>query len=249
VSGLDPNVLQHGTKLVMTETLDAMLVLAPFMLEDRFIVALDGPPGCGKTTALTTFLQRRSVERFPITLNPGSSDKDVVRQLYDAVVRRTVASNVRRVDLLAELRTSLASRECLVVIDEAQNASNSALEMIRHLHMDPLAKWHLVIAGVGLQERLAREEKLASRVGHWALFRPLAGDELLSVLKQLHPVLADADDDTLLAVDQVACRGILRQWVKLTSLLRRLTNGQTPTRVNFHAAIAGITGSKVTLPR
>lgn len=136
-----------------------------------------------------------------------------------------------------------------MVIDEAQNASNDALEMIRHIHMDPDATWDLVIAGVDLQERLRRERKLASRVGHWALFRPLEGDELVHVLHQLHPVLADVDPELLLWVDGVGCQGVLREWVKVTVAVSRLAGGGKPSKDHFRHALKGLTGEHGKLPR
>lgn len=248
--GLDPHVLGNGTRLVTTEPLDVLLAMAPVVFDAGYIVALDGPAGCGKTTALTALVGSIDTPVHSVSLDPRTGDKDVVKQLHGAVIGRPIGRKVLRTDMLAELRQVLAGQPRVIIVDEAQNARIAALEMIRILHMDPTAAWHLVLSGAGLDKHLTAEKMLKSRVMHWARFEPLTADQLPGVLAQLHPLLASFDPDLLVAADRVACRGVLREWVKLLIALQTLTSaGTKPGRAVLEMALQSTTGRVVKLPR
>lgn len=248
--GLDPTVLASGTRLVSTPPLDALLAMAPIALAAGYIVALDGPAGCGKTTALTALIKQLKKPTVCVSLDPRSSDKDVVKLLHAAVLGRPVAARTLRVDMLSDLRNALTGSEKLVVVDEAQHAGITALEMIRTLHMDPTATWCLVLSGADLNHRLTSERMLKSRVMHWGVFNPLTPDELPGVLTQLHPLFAQLDPGLLVRADAAACKGVLREWVKVLIILQELDARSLPIgQAELEQALTATTGNPVRIPR
>lgn len=248
--GLDPSVLDCGTTLVPTQPLETLLLMAPIVFQSRYIIAIDGPAGCGKTTAVTALVQDTSLPVTSVSLDPRSSDKDVVKLLYTAVTGRSADGRMLRTEMLADLRTVLAGKDRLVVVDEAQHAGIAALEMIRTLHMDPTATWHLVLSGAGLEKHLTAERMLKSRVMHWAVFNPINTDDIADVLTQMHPVFGEIDARHLEAGDRIACRGVLREWVKTLRVMLALTDrGATPDRALLEQALTATTGRQMRLPR
>lgn len=241
--GLDRNVLPLGTAMVRTTAVDLMLACAAGTFDDGFIVAVDGPPGCGKTTALTALTGSYDGTWSAVSLAPASSDKDVVAQVHAAVVGGEPGARVRRVDLLAELRFALARQRRLLVVDEAQNSGLRALQMLRHLHMDPTACFDLVLCGAGLERKLAAEPMLHNRIGQWARFEPVPASYLPGVLAAMHPLFGTADPDDLVSADDQHCRGVLRMWVKVLGILLRLSPGGDPVTFDrLEQAITLLTG-------
>ena len=112
--GLDTDVLPSGTKLVMTPALDALLTLAPVTFEAGRIVGIDGPAGCGKTTAVTALVERLGKPAVSVSLDPRSTDKNVVALFHEAVLGQPAAPRALRTDMLASLRRALAGTEKLI---------------------------------------------------------------------------------------------------------------------------------------
>lgn len=248
--GLDRNVLALGTTLVQSEPLDLLQAGAPCTFTSGFIVAVDGPPGCGKTTALTQLVRTYDGQTCAVSLDPCSTNKDVVAQVHLAVVGTHITSRTRRTEMQADLRAELASTRRLLVIDEAQNSSVSALQMIRHLHMDPTATFDLVLCGSGLDKKLSSEAMLANRVGQWARFQPIDNANIPATLSALHPLFARTDDDALMRADAQICHGVLREWVKVLGFLQRMASKSEPvTDRHLEQALTMVAGQKVKLAR
>ena len=246
--GLDREVLAAGTTLVRTDSLNLLLAGGPGTLADGAIVALDGPPGCGKTTALAQLVHEVDSAFVTVSLDPRSTDKDVVRQVHEAVVGTPVTSRTNKAEMANEVRCELARQSRLLCIDEAQNASVSAIEMIRQLQMDPTANFGLVLSGAGLNKKLKSEQMLHSRVGQWVHFAPISAGELPRVLHGLHPLLATLDDDLLIAADDHTCHGVLRSWVNILRFLRRFTPAGAPaSKEGLEQAIFMLTSKSVDL--
>lgn len=243
--------LPVDTTLITTEPLKLLLGAAPIALANRRIICLYGQSGCGKTVALDVLANTLGVRVVTVILDRGSTDKQVIEHLYQAVRGATgpVPNSVRRAEMMAHLRRLLAAGDTVLMVDEAQNASLRALELVRQLHEDPTSRCGLVVAGVNLAEKLEREEMLNNRIGLRVAFPPLTGDQLVSILGQLHPVLAQMPVPLLRATDDEYCHGQLRRWVEVLEWLLAVTDTgkKKPTRAHVEQALYFLTAERVRL--
>jgi len=234
----------------MTPALDALLTLAPVTFEAGRIVGIDGPAGCGKTTAVTALVERLGKPAVSVSLDPRSTDKNVVALFHEAVLGQPAAPRALRTDMLASLRRALAGTEKLIVVDEAQHAGVSALEMIRMLHMDPTAKWDLVLSGADLYKHLSAECMLRTRVMQWANFTPLTPDELPLILSQVHPLFKALDPDLLVRADAAGGGGVLRHWISALGFLVPLQhNGIHIGRKELEQVLGLVLARTIRIPR
>lgn len=75
------------------------------------------------------------------------------------------AGSRSRFDLINHLVGLLAATPRLVVVDEAQRLNGECIEMLRHLHDHPAARFALLyVGGDGCWEVLSREPMLRSRI-------------------------------------------------------------------------------------
>jgi hypothetical protein len=149
-----------------------------------------------------------------VILDKGDTDKQVIEHLYQAVRGQTgpVPRWVRKAEMIAHLRSDLAGKDVVLMVDEAQNASLRALDLVRQLHEHPTSRSGLVVAGMELREKLAREEMLNNRVGLRVEFQPLTDTKLVATLHAMHPTFAAMSPALIQAVDDEHCHGQLRCW-------------------------------------
>jgi len=168
---------------------EALASLAYAFFSNRGFTSLIAPPGMGKTTLLFRFLDdiresARTVFLFDLDsecgarelishilrdmgITPGASSGDMHEQLNRVVVAE-----------------ALAGRKVVIVIDEAQNLSEAALETVRLLtnFETPQAKlMQIVLAGQPqLDEKLARPslEQLRQRISTFCRLEPLSKDQV-----------------------------------------------------------------------
>lgn len=179
-----------------------------------------GPAGVGKTLSARRHAHWDLAEPLLHTWGPRAPSDDHV---YAALARsRTVFHTPTVGGTLRELRTDLhrmtsrvdscieqhsrttsdgngGARDSLIellIIDEAERLSTSALEHLRDM-FDRTPLGLMLIGMPGIDKRLARYPQLYSRVGFAHHYRPLQGDELTFVLtrhwRQLGLSLDSAD--------------------------------------------------------
>jgi DNA transposition AAA+ family ATPase len=192
----------------------------------RYIGLCYGPAGVGKTLSARRYAHWDLAEPFLLGWGPREdTDAKVYAALADArtvFYTPTVGSTLR--ELREELklltsRTGICIEEHLrtraggsprpapvratwpdhvelLVIDEAERLSATALEYLRD-QFDRTGTGPVLIGMPGIEKRMARYPQLYSRVGFAHHYRPLDGDELSFVLtrhwRQLGLTLDDAD--------------------------------------------------------
>jgi general secretion pathway protein A len=154
----------------------------------RGFLSLIAPPGMGKTTLLFQLLERLGGAARTVFLFQTQCDaRDFMRSILldlglGAGDREDLVSLQSRLNqvLIEELQ---ARRKFVLVVDEAQNLEDSALEFVRMLSNfeTPREKlMHIILAGQPqLAEKLARPSmvQLRQRVSMFIRLRPLGVDE------------------------------------------------------------------------
>jgi len=211
-----------------------------------------GPAGVGKTLSARRHANWDLAEPLLHTWGPREPADDHV---YAALARSrtvfhtpTVGGTLRELrkdlDLLtfrvesciAQHRRSTSEGErCvarnsmieLIIIDEAERLSTSALEHLRDM-FDRMPIGLMLIGMPGIEKRLARYPQLYSRVGFAHHYRPLQGDELTFVLtrhwRQLGLSLDNADftDTQAMAAISRITRGNFRLLHRLFVQIERI---------------------------
>lgn len=239
--------LPAGCALLPTEPLRLLVLAAPTAIENKRIVCVSGSAGCGKTVALDVLandLTLRNAGRVvPVELLHSATDKQVISSLVTAVTGAPVLTRISAGDLSIFLRHLLAAERIILMIDEAQHASNRALEVVRQVHEDPTSRSGLVLAGLGLIERLAKQPTLDSRVGLRVKFAPVDDQQLIPLVQALHPLLRTLSAERIYQINDKFADGSLRHWTQVLEWLVAITPaGQAPGEEHIRQALALATG-------
>ncbi len=193
---------------------------------DPDMVTLCGEPGVGKTEACREY-QRRNSNVFLLTGEPGMrSPYAVLEHLCDLLDVRE-SSSVRRSRAIARF---LIGRRALIVIDEAQHISLSALDQLRALHDNPAVRVGMALVGhpdikLRMQNGGPRAQfaQLDSRFGmHLLRRKPLAGD--VAALLDAGSIFGKEERRLLSAVANKP--GGLRKMDRTLRVARMLATGQ-----------------------
>lgn len=122
-----------------------------------------------------------------------------------------------RFKLTRLLRTELALRPRLIIVDEAQNLNRECIEFLRHLGDDPRRQGAtLLVGGDGCWEVLSREPMLRSRVYRRVAFAPLNPAEVGGAIRGYHPLYEGIADDLIAFIDSYCGHGNFRNWASFT---------------------------------
>ena len=153
---------------------------------NRGFTALIAPPGLGKTTLLFRFLDdirtsARTVFLFDAFCEPLELISYMLRDLGIVPGRNGIEMREQLKDIL--VKEARAGRRFVVVIDEAQNMSDDALEMVRLLtnFETPRAKlMQIVLSGQPkLSDKLMMPslEQLRQRISTFCRLEPLSAEQ------------------------------------------------------------------------
>jgi DNA transposition AAA+ family ATPase len=165
-----------------------------------------GPAGVGKTLSARRHANWDVAEALLQTWGPRDPSDDKVyaalarsRTVFHTptvggtlrALRKALALMTTRVDICIQQDAStnrdglrVGSRDSmveLIILDEAERLSTSAVEYLRDM-FDRTAIGLMFIGMPGIEKRMARYPQLYSRVGFAHHYRPLQGDELTFVL-------------------------------------------------------------------
>ena len=153
---------------------------------NRGFTALIAPPGLGKTTLLFRFLDdirmsARTVFLFDSLCEPLELVSAMLRDLGITPGRNGVEMREQLKDVV--VREARAGRRFVVVIDEAQNMSDDALEMVRLLTNFETSRAKLIQVVLCGQPKLFDKlmqpslEQLRQRISTFCRLEPLSADQ------------------------------------------------------------------------
>ncbi len=173
-----------------TETLRRILNALTIAHEERDIAVIVGPAGSGKTTALKQYVEKNPASSILIEVDESMTK---VSLLQDLAEKLGLDRRGPQPELVRRISNTLAERDILVIIDEADYLSDGSLELIRRIVND---KGQSGLVLVGLPRLVFRlknlkndHQQLASRVGVLLEVEPMKNPDSVKILKAVWPDL------------------------------------------------------------
>jgi general secretion pathway protein A len=191
---------------------EALASLHYAFYSNRGFTALIAPPGMGKTTLLFDFLDHiRNTARTAFLFNSQCEPTDLIREILHDVgstAGYTLADMLHQLN--AELlETARSGRQFVVVVDEAQNLSEQALETLRLLTNFETSRAKLMQIVLSGQPQLA--DKLSSpdlvqlrqRISTFCRLEPFTSEETAAYISHRLKV-AGYDGSVLFTAESLA---------------------------------------------
>ena len=207
------------------------------------IVLVDGNPGVGKTFGTKQVLAQLGVRVHWADMPDTPKGKEANARIFTAVTGRRPPMRMTEYALTDETVDVLDGLKAVLVVDEAQNMTKSALRQLRYLHDRPTTKALVVLLGPGVVKVVTQVPELDSRVARRVNVKELTGAELRELLPQLHPALEAMSEPVRVQLAEYA-RGNLRRWARVLEVANSMQLDPT-TGIDERAAkfiIRAITG-------
>jgi DNA transposition AAA+ family ATPase len=205
----------------------------------RSIGVVHGVAGLGKTFTVEAAAAKAeiSAEWFVFARRP--SHTQLVKTLYQQLTG--VEPHGELYKLQNDLRDVLAERPRMLVVDEAQQLTADAFELLRFLHDDPSSDFALIlVGGNGCWKVISRYPMLLSRVYRVVAMRRLDEEEVLDVLPRYHTIHQSVSPEVLLMVDEQFARGNFRLWASFTRTVSELCASQQRESYDEPLALAAL---------
>jgi hypothetical protein len=202
-----------GTSLVITRDIQRALLLVPPIIEQGRIGLIDGPAGSGKSQLLGAVEAACPHRVVRITAEGGDRSRALDAMIHEKLTGHVATGTERSIERANSVE--LGRAPTLLIVDEAQLVSTSALLSFRRIMRDAARPFGLLFAGIGMARHAKRDPSLLSRGSFTITLERMSGQQLLATLAAAHPLLAAAPHDVLLDADRVLCRGQWRTWMLL----------------------------------
>ncbi|MEV6319257.1 ATP-binding protein [Streptomyces sp. NPDC051776] len=194
---------------------------------EQAFMCVYGDAGVGKTFALDTVLATGVVParqaRLGRLVPPPAPTPAALRSHLADALNLTDAHSENPGVFDTALRKTLAARDHLLVVDEAQRLDAACFEYLRYLVDDPDTTVAIVLAaGEHGLAVLRRQKMLASRTAVWLKVPALTPDEVRWAIPRFHPLWQHSDDSALEHLDTRLCHGNFRRWAQATHHALRL---------------------------
>lgn len=209
------------------------------------ISVLNGQSGCGKTYSLQYFLthhpQMQGRQSTYLEMPPRPSPTEVTHRVLQALTGARPPKAVEN-QLTDDLCSILQGSGWVVAIDEAHNLGGPGLQKLRYWHQRGEFSWTLILVGTRMVEALKAAPEIRNRVESLVSFEPLRDQELMSALRQWHPLLAATRPAVLRNLDAAYAQGVLRSWAKILRMALEATQAHDLTEITDQVAAAVLAG-------
>ncbi|MFI1018188.1 AAA family ATPase [Streptomyces sp. NPDC020965] len=226
-SQLPPPAKDHYLGLTEANTMGTKAVAET---EDRIkkaikhtaIVCIHGTVGLGKTFAVHTALRRHAPDTtLRLRFRQAPNMSELRGNLWRAL--ELPGDPPDSADLCGrDIKEALEQEpRRVLLLDEVQWLSHTALEYIRDLWGDDEQRAAVILVGSGnTRQKILSCPALHSRILDWYQFAPLTPAEVENTIPAYHPIWNQADPGLVLYTDDHAGHGSFRNWAKLTLHLR-----------------------------
>ncbi len=199
--------------VVETDALKIMTNAIDTAHTDRDIALIVGDAGAGKSKAAQYYEQHNPTTTIYLNIVSGTNRRTLINDIARHLSLDTV--RVPQQTLIHEISDTLAGRDMVVILDEADYLKNDALEFTRRLVYD-LGQSGLVLIGLprlkGIIQNLKNDHRqLESRIG---IYLPMEGLTQKDAKKVAAAVWPNVDDEVISAIYKISQTDI-RQFTKI----------------------------------
>lgn len=209
-----PDDAPHEGSMLETPGLRELRIAVAQLFGAGGIIAVNGPPGVGKTFATRTVLERSDLPVHWVDMPDTPKGKEASARVFAAVTGRRPPARMTEYALTEETVDVLDGLRAALVIDEAQNMTRGALRQVRYLHDRPSTRALLILVGSGVTTAVATVPELHSRVARTVNIGELSAAQLRDLLPTLHPLYANTPAGVLSDLARYA-KGNLRRWTRI----------------------------------
>ncbi len=225
-----------GIQLVSTRRLLLAIKAFPLAVSHADMAALHGASGTGKTTAACVAAVVAEVPWALLEVAPGCSGAQVEIRMITTLSRFAPAGSYSgladtRAGRQDQLRELMRTVRLALILDEADRLGFDGAEAIRYARAQRALSVSIILVGHKLDSFLRTNPATETRLEVLAEFKPLAGREMLEVVKKLHPLAAATPDEMLRQIDRQYSKGLLRRWAKLLVRCARLASKVQATTI------------------
>jgi hypothetical protein len=201
-----------AVETVETPGLREVRVAVTQLFGDGGIVVVNGQPGVGKTFATRVVLGASGLPVAWVDMPDTPKGKETSARIFAAVTGRRPPYRMTEYALTEETVDVLDGLRAVLVIDEAQNMTRSALRQVRYLHDRPSTRALLILIGSGVTTAVAHVPELHSRIARTVNIGELTGAQLRVLLPRFHSLYGNTPSDVLA---ELAAKGNLRRWARI----------------------------------
>lgn len=218
----------NGCGFAETEVAKRITAVINLARSEGQIVTITGNPGVGKTRALKHYVETRPATVLA-TMSPDTSKpKACVQEILismDREITQKSDANMRR-----EIAWNLRDFSKTLIVDECQDLSGAALEVLRRIHDD--SGHGLVMAGQPtLSDHIKPFAQLTSRIGLNFRIGPLSRNDVTLIVREFG---GPDDDDTIDLLHGVAqLPGALREVERVLKTAALLWEAEGTDEVEF----------------
>lgn len=211
----------EGATTVETPGLREIRLAVNQLCDSGGIILIDGKPGLGKTFGTREVLAGLDVRVHWVDMPDTPKGKEANARIFTAVTGQRPPMRMTEYALTEETVDVLDGLQAVLVIDEAQNMTRSALRQVRYLHDRPSTKVLLALIGTGVGAAVRQVPELDSRVARRIAVKALNGTQMKELLPQLHPALEATSLEVLVQLGEYA-KGNLRDWARILEVASSL---------------------------
>ncbi|WP_344033315.1 ATP-binding protein [Streptomyces luteireticuli] len=187
------------------------------------MILIHGHVGLGKTFATHAALRKAAPDttlRLPFRQAPKMSEiRGALRRALALPGEPPASADLHD----HQIRQALAAGFHVLLLDEVQWLSATALDYFRALWDDETIPLTVVFVGSGnTRQKVLNQRALHSRIYDWQQFSPLTTEEVLTTIPVYHPLWATTDSDLLLFTNDHGGHGAFRNWAKITFHLQEV---------------------------
>lgn len=178
------------------------------------IILIDGKPGVGKTFGTRQTLSNCNLDIYWTDMPDTPKGKEAMARIFHSVTGKHPTMRMTNYELTEATIEALDKKQGILVIDEAQNLTHSALRALRFLHDRPSTQMLFILVGSNVIGTVRNVPELDSRVSRRSIIHELTSKDLLLSLKELHPIFAATKEEIMVDLGEYA-RGNLRSWARI----------------------------------